>query len=213
MFLVRFEKRIYALTCCHVFGDFAVERLFVADEKHAKRGSKPGRIAGWARPSLPIDGADGTDIVDLCVIWFDDEPSMEFNGVFDLNTDTAGTSSKGHQLLVEGVLKEKTRIVNPDIDIGYCTLEMRDVGPFADPFLRAAEADFLAPKFSEIAGVSGAPVFDTTLGKLCGMAVRGGMQGTRCRLYYFDMADILRFLTAVGEGQSNVYYNKAQPAL
>jgi hypothetical protein len=44
LFLVRFQSRVYALTCNHVFGDFPTGRLFVVNEKHAQKGSLPARV-------------------------------------------------------------------------------------------------------------------------------------------------------------------------
>jgi hypothetical protein len=115
---------------------------------------------------------------------------------------TITTARFGHELLVAGVLKEKTSIIPPDITIGYCHLQLRDTGPTSDPFLRRAFAVFAQVlfgrgEFRSITGISGAPVFDRTANALCGMVVRGGMTGPMCYVYYLDAFDILRLLEAV----------------
>jgi len=70
-------------------------------------------------------------------------------------------------------LKQKTSIVPPDINIGYCRLEFRDAGPSrSDPFLRRAEAQFDKPAFTSVMGISGAPVYSRTARALCGMVMR-----------------------------------------
>jgi len=58
---------------------------------------------------------------------------------------TVATSQPGHVLCVAGVLKQKTSIVPPDINIGYCRLEFRDAGPSrSDPFLRRCYCHHIA---------------------------------------------------------------------
>jgi hypothetical protein len=61
LFLVSFRGKTYGLTCRHVFQDFALEQLFIAQEKQARKGSKPAPIKGICYPSAPVDGAVGTD--------------------------------------------------------------------------------------------------------------------------------------------------------
>jgi hypothetical protein len=78
LFLVGFRRRVYGLTCRHVFQDFEHGRLFITQEKQAKKGSKPAPVKSWCHPSSPTDGAVGTDIVDLCVIEFADDIAPKF---------------------------------------------------------------------------------------------------------------------------------------
>jgi hypothetical protein len=80
LFLVRFRGRVYALTCNHVFKDFPTGRLFVVNERHAKKGSMPARIKGIRYASNPKDSAIGTDIGDVCLIEFSDENPPDFFG-------------------------------------------------------------------------------------------------------------------------------------
>ncbi|MFK4488892.1 hypothetical protein [Bradyrhizobium sp. USDA 336] len=209
LFLVNFRGITYGMTCGHVFKDFGHGQLFVTQEKNAKKGSKPAPIAGIYYPSSPVDGAAGTDVQDICVIGFSsDIPADFFKGsVYPLDATTTRASQPGHRLLVAGVLKEKTSIVPPDITIGYCRLEFQDAGyGSSDPILRTAVAEFAAPEFSDITGVSGSPVFDLTANALCGMVVRGGMQGRFCRIHYIDIYDILQFLDGVSSGAPSHSY-------
>ena len=212
LFIVDFGGRAYGLTCGHVFQDFALERLFVADERQARKGSKPARVKGLYHASSPRDGAVGTDIVDICVIEFVDEVTPEFFGgsAYIVDEKTVATSQIGHELHVAGVLKDKTMIVPPDLSFGYCRLQLHDVGvSTSDPVLREAYAEFREPEFESITGISGAPVFDHTANVLCGMVARGGMSGNRCRLHYIDIFDIVHFLEAVSRGAASAYYTKS----
>src|SRR5262249_36492599 len=139
LFLVSFRGMTYGLTCRHVFQDFALEQLFVAQEKQAKKGSRSAPIKGICFPSGPVDGAVGTDLEDIGVIEFADEMPTDFfsGGVYQLDEGTAATSQPGHKLLVAGVFKEKSSIDPPDITIGYCRLEFTDIGlGTSDPTLR-----------------------------------------------------------------------------
>lgn len=210
MFVVRFRDRLYGLTCKHVFREFEPSKLFIADEKQAKKGSKPAPIKTLCYPSSPIDEAEGTDVDDICVIEFDDDIAPDFfkGGEYNIDEHTVATSQVGHALLVAGVLKEKSQIDPPDIAIGYCRLEFQDVGPASDPFLRHAIAQFLNPEFSSIVGISGSPVFDRVSNALCGMVIRGGMTGSKCEIRYIDIFDIVRLLESVSEGVTKSYYKK-----
>ena len=55
--------------------------------------------------------------------------------------------------------------------------------------------------FKSVEGISGSPVFDRTANALCGMVVRGGMNGGSCNLIYVDIFDIMRLLEAVSVGK------------
>jgi hypothetical protein len=193
LFVVRFRGRIYALTCNHVFKDFPTGRLFVVNNKHAEKGSLPARIEGVRFASNLKGAAIDTDIGDVCLIEFSDQNPPDFFGDSPCVIDekTISTSAIGHELLVAGVLKEKTSIAPPDLHIGYCNLQMRDDGPTDnDPVLRKASALFSEPEFKTVTGISGSPVFDKTTSALCGMVVRGGMNGHECHIHYVDIFDI-----------------------
>ncbi len=211
LFLVSFQAKLYALTCKHAFGTFEPRQLFITQEKNAQKDSKPAPIKGRHFPSRPVDGAADTDVVDLCAVSFEDQISAEFfHGTpYVIENGTVGTSRPGHRLLVCGVLKSKSQIIPPDITMGFCQLEFHDTGPcMFDPFLRQAVAQFRQPEFNDVTGISGSPVFDKTAGRLCGMVVRGGMIGDKCRIFYMDISDIVRFLEGIRAGARNTYYTK-----
>jgi hypothetical protein len=83
-----------------------------------------------------------------------------------------------------------------------------DTGPSSDPTLRQAAALYEAPQFDSVKGLSGAPVFNETSQRLCGMVVRGGIEGDVCIIRYIDVFDIIRLLEAVIAGHENTDYNK-----
>jgi hypothetical protein len=210
LFVVRFNGRLYGVTCKHVFREFGPNRIFIANEKQAQKGSKPAPVKTLCFPSSPRDGAVETDVEDICVIEFEDDIASDFfkGSGYSLNERPFGTSRFGNELLVSGVLKEKTHIDPPDITIGYCRLEFRDFGATSDSFLRLARAEFWKPQFGSITGISGSPVFDRTANALCGMVIRGGMNGTMCEIRYVDIADIAHLLEAVNRHAPQTYYRK-----
>jgi hypothetical protein len=217
LFLVVFRGRVYGVTCAHVFGNsrdnFPPGQLFVTQEKQARKGSKPGHVTGLALASSPKDGAVGTDVTDLCIIEFSEDTTPDFfSSPFIINEQTVTTSHRGHMLSVAGVLKDKTSIVPPDINIGYCRLEFHDAGPSKfDPFLRRAEALFDNPIITAVTGISGSPVYDRSANALCGMVIRGSMTDSYCTIHYLDIFDIVRFLEGVSEHKASAYYMKPAP--
>jgi len=211
LFLVQLEGRVYGLTCKHVFGDFDHGSLFVPNAKFPKKGSAPAKIAGFHFASAPIGFAVESDLLDLCVIEFDGSVGPGFFGgtAYRIESDSVGTSVPGHPLVIAGVLKEKSQIVPGDISIGYCRLEYMDFGPQShDITLRVGEAEFPVPGFTQVTGISGSPVFDLAKEVLCGMVVRGSMNGRRSTIRYIDIADVLHFLRGAAGQQKRTYYEK-----
>jgi hypothetical protein len=218
LFLVRFKGRIYGITARHVFtgNGFEPNRLLVTREKFAKRGTPPAPIKGIYYPSSPRGAAEGTDIIDLCLIEFDGDMPPDFFGgsPYDMDTWRVESSVAGHLLTVYGVLKEKTTIIHAegkpgDIVIGFCQLEYVDTTLTThDAVLREAKAEFLAPAFSSVTGISGSLVYDKTAGALCGMVVRGGMTGAKSNIRFIDVFDIVRFLEGVVGGATSTNYKK-----
>jgi hypothetical protein len=221
LFLVRFKGRIYGITARHVFtgNGFEPNRLFVTRAKFAKKGTPPAPITGIYYPSSPRGAAQDSDIGDLCLIEFDEDMATDFfmESPYDMDTQPVGRSIAGHSLAVYGVLKEKTTIIHADekpgdIVIGYCQLEYTDTTlTTPDAILREAKAEFPAPAFSSVTGISGSPVYDKTADALCGMVVRGGMTGAKSNIRFIDMFDIVRLLEGVGSGAPGVDYRKIVP--
>jgi hypothetical protein len=115
-------------------------------------------------------------------------------------------------LHVAGALKDKTRIMPPDITMGYCNLVLRDAGvSTSDPFLRQAKGFlFTNPSVDNITGISGSPVFDQTANVLCGMVNRGGMTGNTCTIHYIDIFDITKLLECVSIRAASASYTNTK---
>jgi len=178
IFITQFRGKVFGLTAKHIFASFSPNQLFITEEKQGKKGGKPAPITATMYPSSPTQAAEGSDIVDVCVIEF--SPGMPTGFFRDtpyiVDENTVATSKRGNRLEVSGVLKEKSKIDPPDIHMAYCRLDFTDDGPHrSDPTLRRAIAEFACPGFSTLTGISGSPVFNVSLNALCGMVVRGGM--------------------------------------
>jgi hypothetical protein len=213
LFLVVFRGRVYGVTCRHVFGDFPPGRLFITQEKWAKKGSMPGHVTGLIYPSSPVDAAVGTDVTDLCLIQFSDDTRPDFfRSPYVIDSRTVASSQVGDNLSVAGVLKDQTSILPGDMQVGYCRLEFQDEGSAQfDPTLRSAVAQFENPAFRSLTGISGAPVFNQTARALCGMVVRGSMTNNYCTTYYLDVFDVVQLLDAASQGATSRYYIKPAP--
>jgi hypothetical protein len=210
LLVVSFRGVLFGITSRHVFGDFPHEALLVTQEKQAKKGSRFASIQGIRYPSGPRGDAIGTDIVDLCLIEFSPEVTHDFfyGTAFPLDGEHAGIAQPGENLIVYGMLKDHSVIDGPDISINWCRLEFLDVGPSSDPVLRQAQAVFDAPAFTNLLGISGAPVFSAASGKLRGMVVRGGTDGSLWTIRYLDVFDIVRLLQAVVARHETTDYAK-----
>jgi hypothetical protein len=210
-FVVNFSGRVYALTCAHIVRDFESGKLFITEEKMGRKGGKPATIKGLCYPLSPRDAAFGTDLVDMCVIEFTENIYANFfkGSAYVIDKNTVATSAIGHRLRVAGALKDKSSIIPPDINVGYCNLEFGDMGvTTSDPTLREATAVSLNPQFDNVIGISGSPVFDETANALCGMVARGGMVKNKCNIFYIDIYDIVHFLTRVHKRESTTSYTK-----
>ena len=111
--------------------------------------------------------------------------------------------------MVAGVVKAETKITETEVVPQFCRLEFRDNGAYKnDPTLRHAIAEFPNPAFNAITGLSGSPVYDMTSDVLCGMVVRGGLNGNRCQILYVDILDIMKMIEAVQSDKSSTEYTK-----
>lgn len=211
LFVVELRQHVFALTCAHVFKGFRDDKLFIFGRRIPQKGARGAPVKGMASPSSPAGEAEGTDATDLCAIEFADDidPNFFCGTAYRLDPATIGTSRPGHQLQVAGFLKDKTALVPSSLVAGYCCLKFVDNGraPF-DPFLRQGLAEFPAPGFDNLTGLSGAPVFDVSANTLCGMVCRAGMVGTQATLHYFDIFDIVKFLEAAASKSPHMTYDK-----
>lgn len=128
LFLINYRGRVYALTCRHVFGDFAAERLFVVAKQNAKVGCPRAIVKTICYPSSPYDKAVGTDITDLCLLEFTNDIGAEFfeGSCYVIDENTVATSKPGDALVVHGVLKDNINLSTPEMSVGYCRLEFID---------------------------------------------------------------------------------------
>jgi hypothetical protein len=210
LFVVSFQRKLFGITCRHVFGDFPPEALLVTQEKQGKKGSRFAAIQAIRYPSAPRRDAMDTDITDLCVVEFSSEvtPDFFFGTAFPIDDLHAATANLGDSLTAFGFLKNPTSIDGHDISVGSCRLSFTDTGPSSDPTLRQAMAVYESPQFDSVTGLSGAPVLNEVSHKLCGMVVRGGIEGDVCAIHYIDVFDIIRLLEAVVAGHDDTDYNK-----
>jgi hypothetical protein len=206
LFVVSFKSKLFGVTSKHAFGDFPHEALLVTQEKQAKKGSRFAAIEGIRYPSIP----QGEAVTDLCVVEFSREVTPDFfhGTAFPIDDEHTATAQSGEELVVFGMLKDATVIDGHDISVNWGRLEFLDMGFGNDPVLRKAVAEFRTPGFTNVLGISGAPVCSATTGKLCGMVVRGGTDGTRWTIYYIDVFDIIQLLEAVAIGSEATYYTK-----
>ena len=217
-FVISFCGKNYGLTCKHVMNGFEPDKLVITADKSPLKGGKIASIKAVCYPNSPTGMAVDTDILDLCVIEFSNDVDADFfSGAYILEANTTACTSKyANNLSVAGVLKDKSKIeYEPDvgeIHAGFCFLEFSDTGTYSsDPTLRQAIAKFDQANFGEITGISGSPVYDETANALCGMVVRGGMNGDNCNLYYLDIFDIIKLLECIHKGEFSAFYYKNQP--
>jgi hypothetical protein len=207
-FVINFRGKPYALTARHVLQSFTWPQLIITEKKI---GTKIAGIKAVYHPSSPNPQTTETDVLDVLLIEFRDEVGLDFfeDSAYIVDPKTICTSQDGHNLLVAGVLKAKSEISETDITPQFCQLGFLDNGPTRiDPTVRYATAEFMNPGFTEVTGLSGSPVYDLTANALCGMVVRGGMNGNRCSIIYVDMFDIYKIIQSVREDKPNTNYVK-----
>lgn len=57
-----------------------------------------------------------------------------------------------------------------------------------------------------VTGISGAPVFDNTQNRLCGMVVRGDLKNGAAKIWYIEIIHIIKTLEAIVSGTTKVSY-------
>jgi len=136
-------------------------------------------------------------------------PAFFTDPAYVIDPNTVTTSRPGDALRVHGALKTPSAITENAIAPKFCLLEMVDNTPFShDPTLRSGFGVFDRPEFSDVLGLSGSPVFNVTQNALCGLVVRGAMQGSAGTLMYVDIFDVCKLLSAVHDRRERTYYKK-----
>jgi hypothetical protein len=211
MLIVNFAKRPFGVTCQHVRKDFDWRQLVVTDERFGRQ------VAGMKRvylPTQPVGDAVGSDVMDLLVVEFSEDVGAAFFGdaAYKIDPGTIGSSRSGDRLAVSGALKDQSAITDDKIAPVFALLEFEDRGAAPeDPVVRMAWAQFTKPQFSRLTGLSGAPVFNFTTGRLAGVVVRGGMQDEFATLRYIDVAHLNAFLTAIVKDVHSTFYRTVMP--
>jgi hypothetical protein len=208
-FLVRVRNRLYALTCGHVIVNFDVRRIFLTRDFFGVKGTPPAPVAEYIRPTNPTGGAVDSDVLDLRAIRIDESVAADFfrDAPYIISEDTVTTSLPGEIVEVFGVLNDKTNIIPPDMEFSFARLHFQDVGHYkGDPVLCEARTKITNPDITNLDGLSGGPVFNLTQGRLCGMALRGGIVGGDATLFYLDAHHILRFLENVIDRNESASY-------
>lgn len=212
-FVVNYRGRCFGASARHVLGDFDWRQLAITDEKF---GRVRAGLKAMYYPSNPSEGAVASDVLDIVVIEFSDDVNPEFfrDAAYVLDPGTIATSRLGDALNVNGNLKESTVIDDTRIAPTFGLLEFLDDGPTEfDPTLRKAIARFENPEFTSLTGMSGAPVFNTSTNRLCGVVIRGGVtEGDPATydatIYYLDFFDVMKALEGVDNGSLDARYNK-----
>ena len=182
-FIVRYKGTHFAITCKHVLKGFEIGDLVITD---ARLGKKVAVVQGAAFPTNLEGDLDGSDMDDICVIYFEDHDGDFFSGAYDLDKNAARTSEPAHRLVATGFIKEQSSIEPPNIFTALFYLNFTDAGRHrTDDALRHGLATYLNPGITSIAGMSGAPIYDLNAGALCGMVARGALQDDgRCMIHY-----------------------------
>ena len=208
-FLTRIADQFYAVTCRHVLRDFKADQIFLTQKRFAEKGSPPAPVAELIYPSKPEGFASESDVMDQCAIRMKADIPADFfhDPPYVVDEGTVASSDPGDRLEVFGVLSCKSAIEPPDLAFSFGRLEFHDYGNCRfDPVLHEARSKFDKPQFDSVDGISGAPVFNVTKGKLCGMVLRGGMNGADCTIYYLDIAHIRHLLLAAVERRNHTRY-------
>lgn len=216
-FVVCHKGRYFGVTCRPILGDFNWRQIVFTDRKFGKirAGLKSAFYA-----SGPTGQAVASDILDILVVEFSADSGAAFfkSNAFLIGAAAIGPSKTGDRLAVNGALKDQSKIDDKEIVPVFALLEFTDQEPAKyDPALRKAMAQYDVPrliatygaeKFENLLGISGSPVFNQTRKKLCGIAVRGGLNGDKATIWYVDIFDVLTLLDAIVDDTLRTTYLK-----
>ncbi len=211
LFVIRYKEIYYGITCNHVNvkDPFDWGKLVVTDHKFGKRVSG---ISHFYVTSAYTDLAEETELLDIRIAELDnDKGALFFNDkTYLVDRHTIGGSQVGDQLRVYGCLKHESKIEDEVITPKFCKLGFVDtlddvIG--SDVTVRTATGFYTNPEFKALTGLSGAPVFNETTEKLCGVVVRGGLDGETAKITYVKFLDVMKVLEAIRDDQNLIKYN------
>ncbi|UWU78153.1 hypothetical protein N2603_06750 [Bradyrhizobium huanghuaihaiense] len=207
LFIVKYGRRPYGVTCKHVLGDFDPNMLHVSARTELRPGQLSARIKNLGFANNLGGAAVGSDLGDLCIIEFADDLAPDFFGgtAYPIENKTVGSSAAEHDLFAIGISKDRSRLL-PDGNFALCMLPLRDRGPTSDTLLRRASARYGEADFETITGMSGAPVFNLTKQVLCGMVMRGGFRDGLCEVRYLDVWHIIQLIHAIHVRALGAFY-------
>jgi len=207
-FVIGFKGRPFAITCNHIPKDFRWQDICLTDTKF---GKEIIGLKSVSFPSKPEDAAVDSDILDVAIIQFSDDASLSNfrDSAYTWDDNTIATSRVGDKLNVYGALKDLSTIENHTIKPVFGLLEFDDAGPYEkDLVLRNGISQFSDVEFENLTGISGSPVFNKTLGKLCGMVLRGNLVDGKASIKYIDIKDIAQVLNGICDGSFEAKYTK-----
>lgn len=207
--VIIYDGRPYAITARHNAHDFAWVDLIITKDRNSNVNA-PIRAISYVGKGL--GHADGSDLLDIAIIQFDTEVTPNFfrGAAYNLDHFPVCVSKLDDDLVIYGALSDQSVIERMSIFSQFAELGFVDVGPHShDVVLRSAKGQWLNSSVTHLAGLSGAPVYNTSQDGLCGMMVRGSLSDAGvATVHYIDIADIARVLHSVNEGQPAGYYRK-----
>lgn len=207
--VIVYDGRPYAITARHNAHDFAWADLIITKDRTSNVNA-PIRAISYAGKGL--GHAEGSDLLDIAFIQFDAGVTPDFfeGAVYDLDQVPVCVSQADDDLVIYGALSDQSEIDGMNIFSQFAELGFVDVGPHShDVVLRSAKGRWLNSRVTHLAGLSGAPVYNTSQDGLCGMMVRGSLsEAGVATVHYIEIADIARVLHSVNEGQPAGYYRK-----
>lgn len=209
MVLVAYEGTVYALTAKHNRHDFRWGDLIIGKSRVCNEVVGP---RGICYASVGVGRADQSDLLDIAIILLADDvrPDYFAGAIYDLDREPVCASHLDDDLTIYGVVSSESEIDERDIRATFGELGFVDIGPNShDIVLREAKGQWLESQVTNLAGISGCPVYNASQGGLCGMVLRGGVATTGiATIHYIEMRDIAVLLDSVHQQKSSGLYTK-----
>lgn len=200
--VIVYDGRPYAITARHNAHDFAWADLIITKDRTSNVNAPVRAISYAGKGCSP---AGGSDLLDIAFIQFDTDVNPAFfeGAAYDLDQMPVCVSQPDDNLVIYGALSDQSAIDGIVIFSQFAELGFVDSGPNThDIVLRSAKGQWLNSRLTRLAGLSGAPVYNTSQGGLCGIMLRGSLsEAGVATIHYIDIADIARGLHLVNEGQ------------